>query len=225
MEKKIKVLNLYAGIGGNRRLWNDELVDVTAVEIEPEIAEAYKHFFPNDKVIIGDAHTYLLEHFKEFEFIWSSPPCPTHSVMGLWNMKKPIQNKPYTYPEMSLYQEIIFLKHFFKGKWVVENTRSYYEPLIKPYESGAHYFWSNFHITNQKANGIRPITTNIIKEKQKITGFNLDGFSFKNMESSHKKDKILNNCVDSKLGLHIFNCAFKTKQKTIMEIVPKEIEV
>ncbi len=83
----------------------------------------------------------------------------------------------------------------------------------------------NEQYKNQKVNGIRPITTNIIKEKQKITGFNLDGFSFKNMDSSHKKDKVLNNCVDSKLGLHIFNCAFKTKQKTIMEIVPEETEV
>ena len=68
----IKVLNLYAGIGGNRKLWED--VEVTAVEIEPSIARAYQHFFPNDKIIIGDAHQYLLKHYSEFEFIWASPP-------------------------------------------------------------------------------------------------------------------------------------------------------
>ena len=79
MEKRLKVLNLYAGIGGNRKLWKD--VDVTAVENNPEIAEVYKQFYPNDKVIIADAHQYLLEHFKEFNFIWSSPPCPTHSKL------------------------------------------------------------------------------------------------------------------------------------------------
>ena len=73
----IKVLNLYAGIGGNRKLWKG--VEVTAIEINPEIAKIYQDFFPNDKVIITDAHQYLLEHYKEFDFIWSSPPCQTHS--------------------------------------------------------------------------------------------------------------------------------------------------
>lgn len=29
---KIKVLNLYAGIGGNRKLWPDDKIEVTAVE-------------------------------------------------------------------------------------------------------------------------------------------------------------------------------------------------
>ena len=40
MNKMIKVLNLYAGIGGNRKLWKD--VEVTAVEINEEIAGVYK---------------------------------------------------------------------------------------------------------------------------------------------------------------------------------------
>jgi len=71
----MKVLNLYAGIGGNRKLWED--VDVTAVELNPDIAKIYQDFFPNDKVIVADAHKYLLKHYKEFDFIWSSPPCQT----------------------------------------------------------------------------------------------------------------------------------------------------
>lgn len=69
---KIKVLNLYAGIGGNRKLWKN--VEVTAVEINPEIAKIYKDFFPGDEVIIGDAHEYLLHNYDKFDFIWSSPP-------------------------------------------------------------------------------------------------------------------------------------------------------
>ena len=64
MKEKLKVLNLYAGIGGNRKLWKD--VDVTAVENNPEIAKIYQDFFPNDKVIVTDAHKYLLEHFEEY---------------------------------------------------------------------------------------------------------------------------------------------------------------
>jgi DNA (cytosine-5)-methyltransferase 1 len=222
--EKLKVLNLYAGIGGNRRLWNNDLIEVTAVEIEKDIAEAYKHFFPNDTIIIGDAHQYLLEHFNEYDFIWSSPPCPTHSVLGKLGMNKYISatenngsfegTKKPEYPNMMLYQEIIFLKHFFKGKWVVENTKSYYNPLIKPYESGSHYFWSNFIITNINLES-RAVSVNSINEKQQKTGFNLDLFSFRNIKDTHKKDKVLNNCVDSKLGLHVFNMAFKDKQQKL----------
>lgn len=64
----MKILNLYAGIGGNRKLWGDDH-EITAVENVPEIAKIYQDFFPNDKVIVADAHQYLLDHFKEFNFI------------------------------------------------------------------------------------------------------------------------------------------------------------
>lgn len=60
----IKVLNLYSGIGGNRKLWKN--VDITAVEIDPKIAEIYQDTFPEDKVIVADAHQYLLENYKKF---------------------------------------------------------------------------------------------------------------------------------------------------------------
>jgi len=50
----VRVLNLYAGIGGNRKYW--ENVEVTAVEYNEEIAMIYKDHFPNDNVIVGDAH-------------------------------------------------------------------------------------------------------------------------------------------------------------------------
>ena len=75
----MKILNLYAGIGGNRKLWGDEH-DITAVELDESIAKIYQDFFPNDTILIEDAHDYLLQNFKEFDFIWSSPPCPTHST-------------------------------------------------------------------------------------------------------------------------------------------------
>lgn len=75
----MKILNAYAGIGGNRKLWGDSH-DITAVEYDPKIAAIYQDLFPNDTVIVGDAHQYLLEHYQEFDFIWCSPPCPTHSI-------------------------------------------------------------------------------------------------------------------------------------------------
>jgi len=53
----MKILNLYSGIGGNRKLWKN--CEVTAVENEPKIAGIYKELFQQDEVIIGDAYEYL----------------------------------------------------------------------------------------------------------------------------------------------------------------------
>lgn len=137
----MKILNLYAGIGGNRKLWGDEH-EITAVEINPKIAECYKKLFPNDTVIVEDAHEYLRQHFREFDFIWASPPCPTHSVLQMTRY----YDENLKYPDMTLYQEIIWLQTFFKGKWVIENVKPYYNPLIQPtFQNDRHYFWaSNF---------------------------------------------------------------------------------
>ena len=70
----IKMLNCYAGIGGNVKLLDRNKVEITAVEINPKIAECYKKLFPQDNVIIGDAYEYLRQHFRKFDFIWCSPP-------------------------------------------------------------------------------------------------------------------------------------------------------
>ena len=141
----MKILNLYAGIGGNRKLWGDEH-DITAVELNADIAAVYKELYPNDTVIVDDAHQYLIDHYAEYDFIWSSPPCPTHSRAryGLG-----FHGKGYdaVYPDMKLYQEIILLKHHYKGKWVVENVQAYYKPLIEPFSLGRHWYWSNFLIS------------------------------------------------------------------------------
>jgi len=69
--RPMNCLNLYAGIGGNRKLWTD--CRVTAVEINPDIAGVYQQLYPDDKMIVGDAHQYLLENFHRFDFIWSCP--------------------------------------------------------------------------------------------------------------------------------------------------------
>ena len=69
----MKILNLYCGIGGNRKLWGNKY-NITAIENIEKIADVYKNSFPQDTVIVTDAHEYLLDHYKEFDFIWSSPP-------------------------------------------------------------------------------------------------------------------------------------------------------
>lgn len=196
----MKVLNLYAGIGGNRKLWGNDH-DITAVEIEPKIAAIYSDFFPNDKMIIGDAHQYLLDNFQEFDFIWASPPCPTHSKMNRTNFYK---YGILEYPNMMLYQEIILLQNWFNGKFCIENVISYYDPLIKPIESGSHYYWTNFNIRilpNMKRGIGR--TDHKINFRSNLLDINLDKFNI----SNKLKSKVLNNCVEPETGLHILNCA------------------
>jgi len=205
MTKKIKVLNGYSGIGGNRLLWDNNKVEVTAIERNKDIAKVYQDFFPDDIVFTGNAHKYLLENYQNFDFIWTSPPCPTHSTMR--NLKNNCEEVTKKYPNMMLYEEILYLKHFFKGKWVVENVISWYDPLIKPYISENHYFWSNFNITNRNRieRGIRKGVDDM------KWGFDLTKYNLPN----RLKTKMLNNLVNPNLGLHVFNCAFKIKQKTM----------
>ena len=187
----MKILNLYAGIGGNRKLWGNEN-EITAIENNPEIAKIYQDFFPNDKVIVADAHQYLLEHYKEFDFIWSSPPCPSHSVTSYFlNAQGTIR-----YPDMKLYEEIIFLMAFCKNKFCVENVKSYYPPLVEPQSIGRHYLWCNFNIEGFKG------------KLDKVGRFG----PVKSAETGRtdEKDKLIRNCVEPEIGLHILKCSYST---------------
>jgi DNA (cytosine-5)-methyltransferase 1 len=200
----MKVLNLYAGLGGNRKRWQN--VEVTAVELDEKIAAVYQDFNPNDKVIVTDAHAFLLKHFEEFDFIWDSAPCQSHSMMMLGT-----RHKTRRYPDMALYQEIILLKHFFKGYWVVENVNPYYEPLIKPTKIlGRHLFWSNFKITpfledTSFPNFINTGTVAESKQLKKWLDIQYEGNIYYN--GNHDPNQVLRNCVHPKLGLHVFECA------------------
>jgi DNA (cytosine-5)-methyltransferase 1 len=197
----MKILNMYAGIGGNRKLWGNEH-DVTAVEYKQSIADIYKDFFPNDTVIVADAHEYLQEHFKEYDFIWSSPPCPTHSRM---RFKAYCNGKGKAlFPDMKLYEEILFLQQYSICPYVVENVKSWYVPLIIPQYVGRHSFWANFNIPkiDVKSNDTGNNKGNTLQKKMLAKGFNIENWH------GHKGDKrtLLNNCVVAELGLHILRC-------------------
>lgn len=205
----MKILNLYAGIGGNRRLWGDKH-DITAVEIDSEIAAIYHDLFPQDKMIVTDAHKYLLDHYKEYDFIWSSPPCPSHSQLR-YNMGYKA-NRKYAkvdalYPDMTLYQEIILLKYWYEGNYVIENTIPYYEPLIRGQRVGGHIWWSNIVIPpiNHGNRNHRGGTVESLQERKMI---NLDKYNIKN------KRQILRNCVEPEVGLHILNQLSTIPQET-----------
>jgi DNA (cytosine-5)-methyltransferase 1 len=192
----MKILNLYAGIGGNRKLWNN--VEVTAVEYNAEIAGIYKEYFPNDTVIVTDAHEYLLQHYREFDFIWSSPPCPSHSKIRMMGAKQGQYDAVFI--DMKLWQEIIFLQTYAEGKYVIENVQPYYEPLVKPaIELERHCFWSNFNI--------KPFNLDKVDRKHNYIGHKAYGFDLSNRKIKHRKDQILRNLVNPELGLYIMEQA------------------
>jgi DNA (cytosine-5)-methyltransferase 1 len=205
-----KYLNLYAGLGGNRNLLGEEW-QVTAIEKNKEIAALYKKRYPNDIVIVTDAHTYLLEHINEYDFYWSSPPCPTNSKLQIPNAFSNRGKGIVTYPDMSLYQEIILLKYFTpkKSKWVVENVQPYYPFLIKPQIIlGRHSIWSNFYIRKHS-----------FKEEQSVEHIEGNavrfGYSLQDEKiTSVKKRILLRNLVNPSIGEYLV----KESEKNIQPV-------
>ena len=209
---KYKVLNLYACLGGNRYKWNEVAeqakieLEVTAVEWDEELAKLYQERFTNDIVIVADAHQYLLEHYKEFDFIWSSPPCPSHSRVK-FSQKNRENTKPY-YSDMKLYEEILFLDNFFDGKYCVENVIPYYEPLILAKKRGRHLYWTNFNLPNElserdKISGL--INKDDYEAIKKLCEFH--DYDFFKYKGEQRRAKVARNLVDYEAGKTIFQIA------------------
>lgn len=203
----MRILNLYAGIGGNRKLWGPEH-KVTAVEYNASIAKVYSSNFPNDEVIVGDAHQYLLDNYERYDFVWGSPPCQSHSKMNRTIVGR--GQRRAIYPDMKLYQEILFLQEWGKKlKWVIENVDPMYTPLIPPTKKAdRHLFWSNFNIGHFEPKGKKPSVDN---DKTKVFaeafGMSMD------FKVDVRKDQVLRNCVNPQTGLYILNCAIGIIEK------------
>jgi DNA (cytosine-5)-methyltransferase 1 len=210
----MKVLNLYACLGGNRYKWDEVAqeagieLEVTAVELDPELAKLYQERFPNDTVIVADAHQYLLDHYKEFDFIWSSPPCPTHSRFNV-SMKT---TRVMAYPDMKLYEEILFLDNYFDGKYCVENVIPFYEPLIQAKKRGRHLYWTNFNLPNDLGERKNPDFSRI----KDVVGVmsNFHDYDFTKYKGEQRMNKIARNLVDYEAG--------KTILETAMGIIRKQ---
>jgi len=203
MIKKKKILNLYGGLGGNVKELDNNLYEITTVEKDSKIAIAYQLNNPTHKVVVGDALEYLLNHYSEYDIVWASPTCQSHG-----RMVKATRHKIKKMPDMSLYQVIIFLTHFFKGGWIVENVKPYYEPLIKPTAIiGRHVFWSNFRISNIEVKNLKGFINNTntkgAEALKKHLGIKYEGNIY--YDGNHCPAQVLRNCVPPKLGLHIIN--------------------
>ncbi len=207
----MKILNLYACLGGNRYKWNEvkEDIEVTAVELDPELARLYQERFPNDKVVIADAHKYLLDHYKEFDFIWSSPPCPSHSRINISQYTR--ENWKPRYPSMMLYEEVIFLKYYYKGKYVIENVIPYYEPLIPAKKRDRHLYWTNFNLPNDLKGRKNPDlsrTKDLINELSKY-----HDYDFRQYKGKQRMNKVARNLVDYEAGKTIFETMLGIQKK------------
>jgi len=199
----MRILNLYCGVGGNRKLWDEILPDaeVTAVECDIEIGKVYSEQFPNDRMIYTDAHEYLLYKFQDFDFIWSSPPCQSHS-----KMIRSGKNRQPRYANMKLYEEILLLMHNFNGAYVVENVVPYYGELIPAQKIGRHLFWSNIDLEGiedikRPKNFINQTTLAGRKALMDWLGFDFEKVLYYN--GNHCPAQVLRNCVHPELGKKI----------------------
>ena len=117
------------------------------------------------------------------------------------NLAVRFRGTPAVYPDMRLYQEIIFLQANATCLWVVENVNPYYEPLIKPTAVlQRHLFWADFPI-NQLNVPKDVLRSAQIDDLENHTGISLAGVKLSN------KRQALRNCVYPELGAWILSQA------------------
>lgn len=211
-----KILNLFAGFGGNRSSWKN--VQVDAVEIEPEIAKIYKKRFPEDQVFVQDVDSFLRDknnNLEDYDLIWASPPCTTHSQMQKFPRSETTR---IAIPRMDqIYGLMIWFPRNYSGKWVIENVQPYYiAPIPRTVFIDRHYFWANFPIkkttfrngTNWKHGKIggimrKPISL-LIKELD-LTPVLADIKATFGRHTKKRYEQVIRNCVDPKVGKYILD--------------------
>lgn len=222
----MNILNLFAGIGGNRALWGDNHY-IEAIEDNEKIAKIYKKRFPNDTIIIQDAYQYFIENFHRFDILWASPPCTSHTILVGVNVGNRYNNKNVNLklPDLRLYSLILFCKHYFRGNYAIENVRSYYKPLIPPTAKiGRHWIWSNIIIPKTKQEKSEHVSREDYNDKIE------DALETKEINNEIYNDllklnlmtrkQIINNCMVPNEGKYILDCLinkYKLKSKNIRD--------
>ena len=149
---KLKILDLFCGLGGVARGFQTFLIEngidfeYYAIDVDDRILKAHKVLNPRSIVIKRDAYSFSDEELCNYDFIWASPPCETHSIVGTWRRKISVD------PDMRLYELIDRLYDLGKP-FVVENVKPYYKPPIRPTSrANRHVLWSNLEIPPIKVN-------------------------------------------------------------------------
>ena len=209
----MRILNLYAGLGGNRGSWDNH--EVTSVEFNPKIADMYCKRFPNDEVVIQDVFTFLRDknnNLDDYQFIWASPPCQSHSQLQMFNPSKDTRSPiPDT---TSIYGLFTWLNYNFSHSYVIENVQPYYVPHQKQtVKLGRHLFWANFPIKpknfNQKfLETIRGDNPGSFSEEEyqfhvKRLKLSIISDDLKKEFKGKKLRTVIRNCIDPRVGKYI----------------------
>jgi len=112
---------------------------------------------------------------------------------------------------MRLYEEIIFLQHYFDGKYVVENVIPFYEPLIAAQKRHRHLYWSNFILPNNLSGRKNPDlsrTKNLVKVLSEF-----HDYDFRKYKGKQLLYKIARNLVDYEAGKTILDIAMGIVRK------------
>ena len=155
--------------------------------------------------MVGDAHEYLRQHHKEFDFIWASPPCQTHSSFR-YNINVRFRGSEEKFPDMTLYEEILFLKYHSKALWLVENVVPYYGAMLDPVKRNRHLYWANFELPEVPKTGEK-IRTQQIPDLEKLHGYDLSGYKLPN------KRQVLRNVVDPNVGRLFLEAAINERRE------------
>ena len=148
----------------------------------------------------------MLDHYKEFDFIWSSPPCPSHSRARFARHET---TKP-NYPDFKLYEEVIFLDNYFKGTYVVENVIPFYEPLIEAKKRGRHLYWTNFNLPSD----LNERKSSIMESRNEVEKWcEFHDYNFRKYKGKQSMRKIARNLVDYEAGRTIFETYLGIERK------------
>ena len=160
-------------------------------------------------MIVADAHQYLLDHYKEFDFIWSSPPCPSHSRARFARKN----TTTAIYPDLKLYEEILFLDNYFDGKYCVENVIPYYEPLIQAKKRGRHLYWTNFNLPTD----LKERKSSIMESKDEVNQWcKFHDYDFRKYKGKQSVQKMARNLVDYEAGKSILEAALNVAPKKVI---------
>ena len=215
MAETMKILNLFAGIGGNRSLWGDSH-EITAVEHNSQIAKIYQTRFPHDEMIV-DKCINVIERpeffLNQFDLITVGSPCQSHSMFNMVYWSRGI----IKVPDMdNLYGIMITLKYYphQSFKFVCENVNPFYKewrPTQYFQKLGRHFFWSNFPIQKKEFPQYLGKTVNDLTVPELIEWHGVD-FEWDN---EMDKRQILRNCVDKKIGKYILDQAKLKNQQSL----------
>jgi len=124
---------------------NNICFEYVAVDNDRKVLQVHSLLNPHSKTVLEDAWLISDDRLLQYDFVWASPPCESHSVL-CWKRK----DKPK--PDMRLWWLIRRLRKL-KVPFIVENVRPYYGTILKPTaKAGRHLLWSNLSLKSVQLN-------------------------------------------------------------------------